>query len=81
LILVLHLLKLIDQNTFTKMSEVNSKRNAIVHSGLRKGEIERLFDRNQQEDIINTLKNAKFCIDKLKKAAIEQVKSKKSLPI
>ena len=80
LTLVLYLLKLIDQNTFTKMTEAIRKRNAILHAG-SKGESKRFLGENEQEEAIKVLENAKYCIDKLKEGTIKQVKSEKSLQV
>jgi hypothetical protein len=80
LTLVLYLLRLIDQNTFTKMTEAIKKRNAILHAGSR-GESKRFLSEKEQEEAIKILENAKYCIDKLKDETIEQMKSEKSLQV
>lgn len=78
LTLVLYLLKLIDQNTFSKMMETIKKRNNIIHAGA-KGEFKRFLDEKERIEAITVLENAKYCIEKLKEGTIKQVKSKKSL--
>lgn len=63
LILILHLLQLIDQDTYSKISKIISERNKLVHPA-RKGISYR--DRKEKDRAVELLNDAKNCIVKLK---------------
>lgn len=64
LILILHLLQLIDQDTYSRISKIISERNKLVHP-TRKGISYR--NRKEKDRATKLLNDAKDCIVKLKK--------------
>lgn len=63
LVLILHLLKLIDQDTYSRINKIIQERNKLVHPG-RAGISYR--DRKQKDRAVELLIDAKACIKKLK---------------
>lgn len=74
LVLILHLLKLIDQNTHAKMVTTIKERNKLIHPILQ-GEGIGYRARKEEDGAIKILENAKKCITALKEDLIKSTSS------
>jgi len=75
LTLVLHLLKLIDTNTFSKMQKTIDERNKLLHPILR-GQGISYRDAKDRDRATEILADAKCCIEKLRKGIGKHGKAK-----
>lgn len=70
LVLVLYLLKLIDNNVFSKMSKIVKERNKLIHPvSTESGIFYR--DRKEKDRAIELLEDAKYCIKTVKEGILK----------
>lgn len=68
---ILYILKLIDENTFSKMITIIKERNGIIHPTSKKGRIT-YRGKKEKDRAVQLLEDAKYCIRKLKEGILKE---------